>query len=331
MTDKKVNNVTSYTSADTIPIKLILDDSLVEAVKENKIIPIHVQLIPTNKCNLNCFFCSCNKRDKNLELSWEKLMEIMDKFKALGMKAVTITGGGEPLLYKYFEALVKYLDYNDIKMGLVTNGLKLWSFVGRSALLSKLTWCRISSGDDRGFPEEYAKKLSVVILENPGVDWAFSHVVGVNPNKGTIVSLVKFANKHNFTHVRFVADLFNPEGADMSVVSGYLAEDKIDQSRVIYQARKDYVQGKDCYICYLKPLVGPDGKIYACCGVQYALETASKDLPSELSIGDSADIEKIIEKSNIPFDGSKCVKCYYDNYNIILKGMLSEIKHKEFV
>jgi len=57
----------------------------------------------------------------------------------------------------------------------------------------------------------------------------------------------------------------------------------------------------------------------------------TRDLPDELCLGDAADIEGIIDRSNIPLDGSICMKCYYMNYNILLRGMLKSVVHKEFV
>lgn len=98
-----------------------------------------------------------------------------------------------------------------------------------------------------------------------------------------------------------------------------------------YQGRKGFERGGDCFIGFLKPLIGPDAKVYACCGVQYALEVPSKDLPEELCLGHALELDEIMERSAVPLDGGKCVKCYYMNYNILLRGMLKSVVHKEFV
>ena len=86
----------SYSAAGTLPIKILLHDKLIQRIrKEGKIMPIHVQLCPTNKCNLSCAFCSCSERDKKLELSYENIDEIMTKAKHCGCESVTITGDAE--------------------------------------------------------------------------------------------------------------------------------------------------------------------------------------------------------------------------------------------
>lgn len=318
----------SYTAADTIPLKMLLNRNIVNNATSGVVIPVHLQLIPTNKCNRSCNFCSCSERDKTLELSFEKLKKIIDKCSKLGTKAVTITGGGEPLLYYKFEELINYLHSKNIKIGLVTNGMLLYQY--KKETYDKITWCRISNGDDREFNDIYKNMLKKVIIECPDVDWAFSHVVSQKPNLNEIMKIIEFANENNFTHVRLVADLFEPQKVDIEEVHKQISTE-VDDSKVIYQGRKEFTKGDDCYICYLKPVIGADGKLYTCCGAQYALKNVSRDLPKELCLGDAEDIDKVIASSSKPFDGSKCVKCYYSTYNKILKSMLSNINHKEFV
>lgn len=327
---KAIDMKTSYTAADSIPLKVLLDKELIrQAEDKSRLLPIHLQFLPTNKCNLECSFCSCSERDKKEEIDFELAKKIIDKCKGLGTKSVTITGGGEPLLYKRFDELIDYFVGKEIKIGLVSNGLLLHKSAPK--ILNKITWCRISNDDYRDFTSEYSERLSEVVRNTPDVDWAFSHVVSEKPNHDEILKIIDFANKHDFTHVRLVSDLFNPAEIDMDALRHFMKKRKIDDRRVIYQARKTYTEGGDCYVGYVKPLIGANAKVYACCGVQYALKTPSRDLPEELCLGDAIQIDRIIENSNNPLDGSICVKCYYMNYNTILKGLVQGVKHKEFI
>lgn len=327
------NNVdikTSYTAADSIPLKVLLDRDLMDhADAHNKLLPIHIQILPTNRCNMNCDFCSCAERDIKLELDLNLAKRIIHKCAASGTKAVTITGGGEPLLYRHFKELIDCFESHDIKMGLVSNGLLLPK-TDRAAL-AKITWCRISNDDKRTFSSDYREGLKEVVSAVPDVDWAFSHVVSETPNFDEIGRIIDFANTYNFTHVRLVADLFQPEDVDMDLIRAELVARGIDDSKVVYQGRKAYQRGGECYIGFIKPLIGPDAKVYACCGVQYALESPSRDLPPELCLGDAIDIDKIMDRSDQPLDGGICAKCYYMNYNTLLRGIVKNVVHKEFV
>lgn len=327
---KDVDIKTSFTAADSMPLKVLLDKNLVHyAQHHQKLIPLHIQFLPTNRCNMNCSFCSCSERDAQLEMDFELARAIIEKCRAAGTKAVTITGGGEPLMYPRFAELVDCFSDNGIKIGLVSNGLLLHTIPKET--LDKITWCRISNADNRHFTGQYRERLTRVVTESPTVDWAFSHVVSTSPNVEEIVRIVEFANAHAFTHVRLVADLFQPEVVDLTHLKENIRERGVDDVKVVYQGRKSFERGGDCFIGYLKPLIGPDAKIYACCGVQYALEVPSKDLPEELCLGNAMNLEAILERSSTPLDGGKCVKCYYMNYNTLLRGMLKAVVHKEFV
>lgn len=318
----------SFTAADAIPIKILLDDNLTKSIRMGTIPPIHAQLIPTNKCNLNCNYCSCRKRDRNLEMDFEMAKKVIDKLKDLGCKAVTITGGGSPLLYSHIKELIDYFFIKDIKIGLVTNGLLL----GKQQNLHKVAWCRISHADDRDFGTEYKAMLSEVVMANSDVDWAFSYVLSPVPNFPLIGKIVNFANEYNFTHVRIVADILNNDKIDVMQAKQYLLASEIDDSKVVYQGRNNPSRGGNCYICYLKPTITPDFRIGGCCGFQYSLDPPSLDLPNELCIGSALELDKIYSGVQKPFNGSICKKCYYMNYNTILTGLMSKnIKHKEFI
>jgi len=244
----------------------------------------------------------------------------MTKFSGLGCKAVTITGGGEPLLYPRINELIEWLYDRDILVGLVTNGTKL-----EKLKTNKLVWIRISMNDSRAIDKN---KLEETIKWMPTIDWAFSYVVSEKPNMKNIMDTIRFANYFNFTHVRLVSDLLNLQNITMKKIIKEVILNCIDDNKVIYQRRKEYTRGtKDCLISLLKPVIGADGKIYPCCGVQYAEKNPSLDYGEKMCMG--SDIDHIWSTQE-NFDGSDCVKCYYSAYNNVLTEAKS-LSHKEFV
>ena len=323
----KINN---YTAADAIPIKLLSNYEIIKTMREDGIIrPVHAQFIPTNKCNMNCPFCSCAEDDRETEMSLEDATTIINDLARLGCKGVTITGGGEPILHPHINTIIELFIEAGIEVGFVSNGLLLHTV--DPEVFNKVTWCRISNGDFRTFTDNYKEKLQEIVSACPDVDWAFSHVVSDKHNIDEMVRIITFANENNFTHVRLVADLFNPDDINMDLVKNGLEEKWIDIDKVIFQGRKDPEHGGPCYICYLKPLIGADCRVYNCCGVQYALEEPTKNLPKELSLGSAFDLEEIMNESHHAFDGSICHKCYYMNYNRVLGGLFDDIEHQSFV
>lgn len=317
----------SFTAAETFPIKLFLNPSVVSHVQDGYIPPIHVQLVLTNRCTLNCSFCSCATRDKDLELSYDTIDRMMTEFSELGCRAVTITGGGEPTIHPQFDRIVSRL-HNElhIAVGLVTNGTTLNRI--QPATWSKILWCRVSSDDDRHLTDHYRYILTNGVENGKNVDWAFSHVVTARPSYDIMADIVKFANVHKFTHVRFVSDLLDLQNVPpMTVVRNEMRKRGVDDGLVIYQGRQVYELGvKQCLISLLKPTVSADGLILPCCGIMYSSETPSRDFGSECSMG-SIDRIKDIWKSQTCFDGSKCVRCYYGGYNNALASLMRKVNH----
>lgn len=319
------NIINSYSSASVYPVKLLQNKVTDE---DKKIIPIHVQLNLTNKCNLSCSYCSCENRDRKLEIGYNKAVDIMRKYKQIGCKAVTISGGGEPLLHKEINHIIKYIDHLGISIGLVTNGIalpKLYSY-------EYIKWIRVSFDDDRRFNIEYERNLDDAVKLSPNVDWAFSYVLSSMPNYEKIQKIIQFANRYNFTHIRLVSNLLDLESVPvMEKVSNYLKDSKVDDSRVIYQGRKIFTKGTEkCLMSLLKPVIDVDGRLYPCCGIQYSAEQPDKKFDKNVSMGDVNEIDSIFNKQRY-YNGQQCVKCYYSAYNIVLDYMVREVEHGEFV
>jgi len=322
-----MNNVFSYSAADIFPVKLA---KIHVTGNCDKIEPIHLQLCPTNYCNLNCSFCSCGNRNKKQSLSLEQIQMAIREYHLLNCRAVTITGGGEPLLHPDINPIISAIDYYGIKIGLVTNGTQFKRLSGRA--LNRLTWIRVSFSDERVFDGD--NSFMDVEINSNKVDWAFSYVVGdrKKTNWTNIASIVRFANEFNFTHVRFVSDLLDTDMArSMNSIRKFLKNEKIDDSRIIYQGRKEPTKGqKTCLISLLKPVLAPDGNIYPCCGVQYALEEPSKDFEPSMCMGPLIKASYLFHAQR-HFDGSNCVRCYYSEYNRFLEVLRTPVEHQEFV
>ena len=101
------NPINSYTAANSFPLKIFKNEKLIQSIASGKVIPWHLQLNPTNLCNYNCKFCSCANRDKQENIPFDEISEMLILYKSLGLSCVTITGGGEPTLYKDISKLLK--------------------------------------------------------------------------------------------------------------------------------------------------------------------------------------------------------------------------------
>ena len=70
----------------------------------NRPFPLHLEIDLTNACNHRCEFCVWSEllsKDKST-LPFDLVIKVLGNIKDLGTKAITWTGGGEPLLHKRF-------------------------------------------------------------------------------------------------------------------------------------------------------------------------------------------------------------------------------------
>jgi organic radical activating enzyme len=336
----------SFSSAETIPVKLFVNEELWKScVSDGKIIPIHLQLNPTNKCWFECSFCSCGNRDRSIELDWENLKRFLVMFKRLGGQSVTITGGGEPLLYSHINDLILYLYELNIHVGVVTNG-SAWLAL-KPDVFKGVVWCRVSASDELPTQLQRLKRSSPNILDDwfrdfkrqmflyPNVDWALSYVLSKRPNIPLIKRMINFTNENNLTHMRIVSDILRADQIEtvMDKLKEEIQHSKINDDVVNYQGRASWSKGQEkCWLSLAKPVVGADGYLYPCCGTQYALKDATGDYPESMRLGYMFDLPRLITSQEC-FNGSVCHKCYYQSYNEHLDPMKNavKIKHRRFI
>jgi len=110
----------------------VIHSNLMQWVKRETRPPLHVQIVPTNLCNIACIFCwrvldrEEDLKKKNDRISDKRYLEIVEEIcgsPKLRPKSITITGGGEPfikknLVVKMIEEIKKY----NIHCEIVTNG-----------------------------------------------------------------------------------------------------------------------------------------------------------------------------------------------------------------
>jgi len=154
------------------------------------------------------------------------------------------------------------------------------------------------------------------------IDWSFSYVLHKSPSN--LKEIVNFANENNFTHIRVVSNILNSDKNLMQEAKKVLTN--IDD-RVIYQDRSKPTAGsKNCYISLLKPIIGADGYVYPCCGIQYHSKGIKRDFNHDMG----NDLEDIMNNQK-NFRGDKCQKCYYSSYNNLLSLLKKETRHKEWL
>ena len=113
--------------------------------------PIHIRIKPTNVCNHDCWYCAYKVSYLQLGkdmverdfIPEQKMLEIIDDCEAMGVKAITFSGGGEPLVYKYMPQTLRRLIQTNISFATLTNGARLDGEIAE--IFAKYgTWVRVS-------------------------------------------------------------------------------------------------------------------------------------------------------------------------------------------
>jgi MoaA/NifB/PqqE/SkfB family radical SAM enzyme len=124
--------------------------------------PLYVRIKPTNRCSHACHWCvysdgTTRPKDRLEEhlqshmhetmaerdqMPFKKAVELILDLAKMGVKAVTFSGGGEPLIYPGIEYIISHATARGLDVSIITNGQSL---VGAKAYaLRAARWVRVS-------------------------------------------------------------------------------------------------------------------------------------------------------------------------------------------
>ena len=115
--------------------------------------PIVYELSLSGRCNCRCTYCCCSNYHGDQSLSKNDIDRLVSQLKG-SAKAVTITGGGEPLLNPHFSYCVKKMKAQGISVGVITNGLYMSKDI-IDTIVRNASFIRISL--DTVDPDSYEK------------------------------------------------------------------------------------------------------------------------------------------------------------------------------
>ncbi|OOM71138.1 cyclic pyranopterin monophosphate synthase [Clostridium puniceum] len=135
-----MKEVTRFDLKDKLYQKSVFN-KIDELKKKSSIYHLVIDLDPTTSCNLKCKHCISADLLNKKEFSKSQLLNLANEFIEIGVKAVILTGGGEPLLNRNIPYFISTLKEANIKIGLVTNGILIPKYLDSLKLID---WIRIS-------------------------------------------------------------------------------------------------------------------------------------------------------------------------------------------
>lgn len=297
--------------------RLLKHANLIYAATHGRMKPVTFHLAPTDKCNLECSWCSVRNRDMK-ELDWEDCFQIIDTYVSLDAKSMELTGGGDPLLYDHLEDVIDYAVSEGLAVGLITNGIAL----PRVNLdTSKLRWMRISlSGLDFGLIEKYLEIDPTSITTFLGCSYVYSK----ETTKERLEEVNRVARHLGAQYVRIVPNCNSLEDIEWVRKN---APKRLKRYPNFMLQIKDYKTPPACYWKYVKPFVNSDGFVYQCS----TCSLFEGKFPEDWCVGTIEDIRPMYREPLVSFDTSKCPYCFFTDQNQLLSELLVDVKHKEFI
>lgn len=338
-------------------LKLFAHPQKLEAIKKGELTaPIYVRIKPTNACNHNCSYCHYGSgkylqlegQESRNQIPWEKMKEIIEDISSMGVKAVTFSGGGEPLIYPYILSSMKAILEKGINISVITNGQKLNGEIAQ--ILTKAKWVRISLDSARAETysrirsissksfnevcdniEEFAKikdnncELGInFVISQENADEVYEagklmHDLGVNHIKYTAMMTTEVNEYHKSIKYKVIdqikrvkAELERP---GFSVIDLY--EEDFELSA---KFERTY---SHCVIKNVVTVIAADCKVYYCHDKAYLENGVVGDIKSQ-SFKEMWFSEQTVEKFK-KFDAKKECNhhCVYDSRNILYNTFLS--------
>jgi len=259
--------------------------------------PVHVRIKPTNVCNHSCYFCAYRNDGLSLgndmmvrdRIPREKMQEICADLIAMDVKAVTFSGGGEPLIYPYIAETITTLAKGDIHIGMLSNGSRLRGKAA-DAMAEHGTWLRVSIDGWDG--ASYARYRSVEETEFAKVIdnlHQFSKrqsrctlgasVIIDKDNAAHLFELCSILKNAGVVHAKLSPCILKNDGAENNryhVAFASLVEEQIDlcnalndeHFRIInHYHRLDemfHLPYQTCHMAKLLTVIGADSVVYTC-------------------------------------------------------------------
>lgn len=269
-----------------------------EATRDGRVIaPVHIRLKPINRCNHDCWYCAYRWSELKLgedmveadAIPEAKMMEIVDDIVEMKVRAVTFSGGGEPLLYKPLPEAIDRLAAGGVRVASLTNGSNLKGRMAE-AFARHGTWVRISvdGWDDDSYVKERNAK--------PGEFNRLLDNIRAFCASGTkcVLGISLIVGEGNHKHVAEACRLFKDCGVNHVKISGVvtsnqsggcnayhtplkaevarqieLASDLVDDRFHILNHYHDVPERFDksydrCPFLMFQTVIGADCQVYAC-------------------------------------------------------------------
>lgn len=324
---------------------------------------LHVQLIPTNLCNHDCSFCAYRMHGYSSSETFEekdqipfcKVQEIIEDCSRLDVKAIEITGGGEPTIYSRFVEMCDLIRQKGIDYAVVTNGSNLND--RKLDALSRAKWVRFSI--DAGNEKTYSSVREISQTQFFRTRYNLRSLVDIRNKEGSdlIIGVGFVVTKENWKEVLQATQNAKEDGADNIRISAVFQPDNAKYFESFYKEVRDLCyeaqklqtsnfivfnmfgerisdleqQFPDYSFCgyqHFVTYIGGDQKVYRCCNTAFN----PRGFLGSLEEQSFYDLWMNVYDKLKDFDARRCPRCMFNTKNRrIAYALESEPAHVNFL
>lgn len=342
-------------------------DILKKIENGERVAPLYIRIKPTNVCNQNCYYCHYKNPYLDLDeynpkdfIPQEKMLEAIGDMAEIGVKAVTFSGGGEPLIYPYIEETMQMVINKGIDLSIITNGTLLEG--EKAKLLAQAKWVRISldaateatyqaiRGVNQGmFTKLCANIAAFAKIKNSNCELGINFVVG-KENCAEVYENAKLMKSLGVNHIKYSPQMSNDTESYhhdfKKEVIAQINRAKLDfedqQFRIIdlYTSDMERMEELDlfaraydkCYVQEFLCILAANSKIYTCQDKAYLSSGVISDITK--SSFRTAWFSDAVTKKFADFSAQKICPhhCVHDDRNALLNKYFGiEKNHINFI
>jgi radical SAM protein with 4Fe4S-binding SPASM domain len=313
--------------------------------------PLHVQIDPVGVCNHDCPFCYFRagarhdgqvRFDVQRQIDYfdgERLIAVLNELADLGVQAITLVGGGEPLLHPQIERILETIVARGLRFGIITNLSRL----PNPDLLSRAEWIRVSA--DAASPETYAVMHGVRAAEFDHMKARVNRLAPV-----TTLGISFMVHERNWHELALAARLWKELGARYIECKPVYDVDRGEKIRphldrileLVTEAQRENDERfrvismmhrvgdlsrparnfTRCRVTNYSIQIGADGHVYPCCFLKYERPQSFGSLyeQSFREIWDGPRRAGLVGGLR----ADTCPPCWYDRTNEVLEYLSEE-------
>jgi len=288
-------------------LKLASHREFIDYVGGKSVVPINIEISPSGICDANCQWCFYRKSHSRQILNTDILIKFLVDAWIAGVKAITLTGGGEPTLHPEFDKIIKAVS---MEQGLITNGLKIPKYDPKV-----FSWIRVSKTD---------KNWNIEALKHIRECKTVGLCINYEGNEQEVEDSLRIVYDLNLDYLQ-VRPALRLRGNKT-----YISEPKLKDDRLLITSYKFEDASRNrlytrCEGFHFVPFLWEDGNLDVCAykkgNVEYTIGNIYKDSFSEL-------IKKFPAYVDVESDCQICCKNHEIN---TLIHMVKNIEDKNFV